>query len=260
MSSKLEAVCTDIDRIKSETSHLAEVNEDLNKVNEDINRLKAVSYAKIAASGVTSVGGGNGSSVKEGISQNNTHVLDHSDKKFNLVIKGLPECQAGLRKHERACKDLEAVVSTLAFINSDLSGQCIRDCFRMGKFDELKCRPMLVKLTRARDVQSILVGRSKLKNLPGIMVKPDLTLEQRQTESILLMKRRELIDSGVGRSDIKLRGNTLYVHKKVYGSVCDSVFSMFGEDVSPDAHNSPLHSSSRDASDASAQSEAAGTS
>ena len=47
--------------------------------------------------------------------------------------------------------------------------------------------------------------------------KPDMSPEERQRESSLLRERWRLIQSGVLRNVIKIRGSHLYVNNKVYG-------------------------------------------
>ena len=67
----------------------------------------------------------------------------------------------------------------------------VRDCTHLGKYHEAKSRPILVKLTRTSDVQSILANWAKLANMPGISIKPDMTQEQRKTEKkYYFMKER----------------------------------------------------------------------
>ena len=100
----------------------------------------------------------------------------------------------------------------------------VRDCSRLGKYHEAKSRPILVKLTRTSDVQSILANRAKLANMPGISIKPDMTPEQRKTEKILLYEGKKLIQNGTDKKIIKLRGNCLYVQGQKHGSVTNFVF------------------------------------
>ena len=52
-----------------------------------------------------------------------------------------------------------------------------------------------------------------------------MTKSERETESTFLKERRALITSGIDKSKIKIRGNTLYVNKTKFGTAKDSVFS-----------------------------------
>ena len=64
----------------------------------------------------------------------------------------------------------------------------------------------------------------KLSERPGISIKPDLSPEERSTQSLLLKERKILIASGTEQKNIKLLGNALFVNKQKYGIVMGSVF------------------------------------
>ena len=55
----------------------------------------------------------------------------------------------------------------------------------------------------------------------------------RKVESFLLQERRKLIDSGVDRRSIKMRGSNLYVNGQLHGSVIDSAFVLSTVDSAP---------------------------
>ena len=55
-------------------------------------------------------------------------------------------------------------------------------------------------------------------------MKPDLSPDQRVQEKILLKERWILIQSGVERSDIKIKGNAIRISSLPHGSVVNSVF------------------------------------
>ena len=97
----------------------------------------------------------------------------------------------------------------------------------LGKYNESHTRPILVRLTRACEVQSILSQRYKLSQSPGISIKPDLSQEERAIESLLLKERKALIVSGTERKSIRIRGSTLFVNKVKYGVVRDLVFQRY---------------------------------
>ena len=85
---------------------------------------------------------------------------------------------------------------------------------------------MLVKLSRSCDVANLLSSRFKLVDHPRIRIKPDLSRRERRIESILLKERRNLIDSGVDRKSIKIKGNSLVVNHLKFGVVTDSGFQL----------------------------------
>lgn len=166
---------------------------------------------------VTNTGQSNPTPNPSRVTSNTTTT--HHDKKFNLVVYGIEESAKGSPRHVRSRNDMDAVADVLTSLDSMVHEHYIRDCQRLGKYLEMKHRPILVKLSRSCDVTSILSSRAKLAGRPGISIKPDMTKEERKIESILLQERRKLIQSGTTSSFIKLRGTSLYVNSKKVGSV-----------------------------------------
>ena len=58
----------------------------------------------------------------------------------------------------------------------------------------------------------------------AISIKPDMTQVEQETEQVLLKERRHLIDSGTECRFIRIIGNSLYVNRKLHGSVQNSQF------------------------------------
>ena len=144
---------------------------------------------------------------------------NQSDRKFNVVLYGISENPKGTKKSLRQIRHFESVSSIVNAVDSGISGHSIRDCTRLGKFSEshTRPRPILVKLNCKRDVISILTNRTKLAT--GIFVKPDMSLQERKVEALILKERRSLINSGTDSKHIKIRGNSLFVRNNVFGSV-----------------------------------------
>lgn len=147
-----------------------------------------------------------------------------SNRKFNLILFGLEESTKGTPRHLRVRKDYENACSLLSSINPLISELSICDCLRLGRYRDDRHRPVLVKLNRSCDVQSILSNRRVLSSRPGISIKPDLSPEERTIESLLLKERRSLINSGINSSCIKIRGNILFLNKNKHGTIVDSMF------------------------------------
>lgn len=147
------------------------------------------------------------------------------DRKYNLVVYGISECPNGTKRSERVKQDIVNSVSILSDLNNDIQANSIRDSLRLGKFkkDQTRPRPLLLKLNRVIDVITVLSNRSSLKD-KSITVKPDMTLEERQIDSLLLKERWSLIQSGVDKSDIKIKSGSLFVKGKKHGYVHNSVF------------------------------------
>ena len=102
--------------------------------------------------------------------------------------------------------------------------QSIKDCFRLGKCfpGSSRPRPILVKFIRISDVTDTLTKRSNLSH--PYVIKPDMPHEQRVQESARLKERWHLIQSGVHRSNIKIRNDRLFVSNRLHGFVINNTF------------------------------------
>ena len=150
--------------------------------------------------------------------------VHRTDRSLNLVIFGIKESKRGTHRHTRSIEDLASVTATLAELDTNLDDFSIRVCYRLGKFsDQARFpRPILVKFNRAMDVARILSNRSKLRS--PVVIKPDLTPEQRSQEAALLKQRWRLIQSGTPKKSIKIRGNKLLLNNRVHGQVVNSEY------------------------------------
>ena len=127
-------------------------------------------------------------------------------------MHGIPECEQGSTRASRQLEDLNKVVSAISTVVESIDENSIRDHFKLGKFrpNAPKPRAVLVKLIHSCDVAKVLSMVSQVKR--PIQIKPDLTRSQRSREAILLRERWKLIQQGVSRKSIRLRGyNSLYV-------------------------------------------------
>ena len=183
-------------------------------------------------------------SSREFDTHSTSHASHSSESKFNVVLFGVQECPSGMSKSARFESDLSNTVGVLSSIDSSIQPQSIRDCFRLGKFSPRasRPRPILIKFVRAPDVVSIL---SKKRNLSHpYSIKPDMPRDQRQQESVLLRERWNLIQSGVDRKNIRIKGNSLYVNGKLHGRVSNLKFVRQDNAPShPDHPNSPRSNS-----------------
>ena len=144
-----------------------------------------------------------------------------SQRKFNLVLHGIPENPHGTSLRSRLRQDHDKVTSVLGDSVPSLSSVSVRDCLRLGKYDRHSSKPrsLLVKFNSSKDVQSILSERINIRTSDGspIYVKRDLPLKERKIESNLLKERRSLLNKGTARSSIKIRGSGLYIDTLLYG-------------------------------------------
>ena len=174
-------------------------------------------------------------------SRGKTNLNDSNpDRKFQIVIYGLDECTKGTPRHVRTRTDLNSVTKTIQSICPELTDQSICDCIRLGRYSDDRHRPVLTKLVRSCDASNILANRRKLSNFPGISIKPLMTLKERKTELTLLRQRRALIDSGVSKSSIKIRGNAIYTDNTKHGTASESVFTLCNPSITqPSTDSNP---------------------
>ena len=107
------------------------------------------------------------------------------DQKYNVVLYGITECSSRTTRHERQQSDVKSVLETLNGIKVQLNPDHIIDCFRLGKFkqNQPRPRPILIILQCTMDVNSILANKSSLPS--SLVIKPDMSPQERATESTL---------------------------------------------------------------------------
>ena len=139
---------------------------------------------------------------------------------------------------EREKLDLNHATQVLTDLDNTVQPHSIRDTIRLGKYNPSsgRPRPLLVTLNRSSDVNSILSKRPQLKS--PFVIKPDLSRDARVTESHLLKVRWSLIQDNTPKSDIKIRGNKIYVKGKLHGQA-DSAGFRPNEPSSTDSTSPP---------------------
>ena len=90
-----------------------------------------------------------------------------------------------------------------------------------------KPRPILVKFVRIEDVSKVLVNRRAAKS--PVVVKPDMTKEERVRESTLLKQRWNLINSGVPKQAIRISRTKIFVNNVEYGAYSQNGFVCAGD-------------------------------
>ena len=141
-----------------------------------------------------------------------------------ILIYGINETPKGVPRHSRLISDNKAVAEVVSKIDESIPNHSVQDCTRLGRLTAGKNRPILVKMSRSCEVSSVLSQHRKLKSCPGIFIKPDMSHTEQNIESIILKKKRELIQSGVPKDQIKVKGTILFVNSKRFGSVKDLQF------------------------------------
>ena len=147
------------------------------------------------------------------------------DRKFNIIIFGIPEQPQGSSRFMRSQNDFNAISTTISKVENDSNHKSsIRDCHRIGKYQSSRSRPILVSLNSTADVRNILSINRSLSS--SVSIKPDRSPAERKTESVLLKERWRLIQTGTDRHSIRLRGSALYVNGRLHGRATDSVFTL----------------------------------
>ena len=167
------------------------------------------------------------------------------DRKCNVVFYGLAECPPNTPRATRSQSDLKNVLSAVPNIDSS----AIKDLHRLGKYKpgQQRPRPLLVQFLRTLDASAVLSDRSKLS--PPILAKPDMTPEERNTESLLLKARWNLIQQGFPRKTIKIRNAHIYLNNQPYGVVTNSKFNQLNQPVPPQGTSNTVHSESAQSMD-----------
>ena len=168
-----------------------------------------------------------GSRVHQSIAPASDASTNIVHKKFNIVMYGLNEPPKGSPRHECLSSDTNSACTIIKSICPEMNDHTICDCSRIGKYSEDRTRPLIVRFARSCDVATILSSRHKISRSehPHVFLKPYMTITERKTESTLLKERRVLIDSGVERKLIKIRGNSIYINKTKVGSANEATFT-----------------------------------
>lgn len=173
-----------------------------------------------------------------------TIASSNSDKKLNVVVYGVAEHPPKTNRQTRLDKDLDSLLSCFSDIDSKFDSSAIKDYFRLGKYDSSSSRPrpLLVKLLRRADVNTLLQNRSKLTS--SLSLKPDLTPEERAIEALLMKERWSLIQKGTDRKQIKIRNHSLFLNNKLHCKLVDSKIEFQSQTSSSENHDNSSQQSS----------------
>ena len=123
-----------------------------------------------------------------------------SERRFRVVVYGIEESPPNTPRYKRSQHDLDKMCGAIPVIDST----SIKDFFRLGKFrvGQRHPRPILITFLWMSDVTTVLSNRDKL--VSPIAVKPAMTAEKRNIESLLLHERWNLIQNGMDHKQIKI--------------------------------------------------------
>ena len=164
-------------------------------------------------------------------------AVDHS-RQYNAVFYGLSECDTGTHHLERVKLDLDKVAELCVSIDCNIPKNAIRDCIRLGKYvpNSSRPRPILVKFNSTIHAANLFSRKSFCPN--GIFIKHDLSPVERQIESTLLKERWQLLQSGVDRKSIKIRGSNIFVSGKLHARVTNG--TLLKENIPPTDQPTPV--------------------
>ena len=126
-------------------------------------------------------------STKESVKQVMKKVSEEERRSANLMIYGLPEHDG-----ENIVQSVEDIYKSM---NVSAPKEAI-DCYRIGKKQDGKVRPIRLECQNRQEVEFALVHSRKLKysvKHSGVYLAPDRTKEQRLEHSLLVKKMKDLI-------------------------------------------------------------------
>ena len=164
-----------------------------------------------------------------------------TDRSSNVVVYGIKESETGTKRPDRKKADFDNIMHTFSSANVSIQASSIRDFYRLIKFrhDQSRPRPILIKYLRVFDAEAVLSKRSSF--CAPIVIKQDMTKEERLVESILLREQWNLVQNGTDRKFIKIRNTQIFVHNKLHGSVQGSKFQACQHTNSNNSTNSQSH-------------------
>ena len=111
---------------------------------------------------------------------------DTVDRKSNLVVFGMKECESGLNRGDHIITDIENVVQVFNEIDPKIQSSDVKDCFCMGKYKPDKVHPLLIKFHQKWKPDYILSHRSSLSS--KVYIQPDLPAAARKIKSTLYIQ------------------------------------------------------------------------
>ncbi|KAJ3666212.1 hypothetical protein Zmor_001665 [Zophobas morio] len=137
-------------------------------------------------------------------------VLERQKRGSNIIVYNLPEHPASIPKLERLANDKQNISNLINSLD-DTVDTSNPNCFRLGKFSELRARPIKVVLQSEEDVFKLI---RKAKNLSttqefkNIRIPFDRTPKQQELYNQLKKKLKDRIEQGESNLKIRYRNGT----------------------------------------------------
>jgi len=139
------------------------------------------------------------------------HTYKSPTLKYQLRISGVMEQEENLKHFERQKLDFQYAEKMLKHIGKE---NCkLSDCFRLGKFkkDQKKPRWLVITFISVWDRNMVLQSSSALSTFEDrIFLSPVLSPADMELEKKILKKRRELINDGANKKELKIKNLKLY--------------------------------------------------
>ena len=231
-SMEIRLLCDDVKLLKEAFVNLkwslsSEVQApSTNRVNKAVTKVSSEARSTDTSSTATLHSPTTGSSPHSGAANSESMtVAQFNNRNLNVVVSGIPERQSDISRKQRWLQDLKEV-TTLFTESQSILASSIVNCRRLGKFSvsNTRPRPILVHFNSCSVVVEILSRRSSFLLF---IVKPDLSPTERANERLLLKERWKLIQEGVNKSGIKIKGAKLFVEGTLFGYIKDLAFLLY---------------------------------
>ena len=141
---------------------------------------------------------------------------------------GINEYPQNTSRQTRQLTDLENILKVFSDAQIGIDNSSIKDFFRLGKFnskrDSKRPRPILIKFLRSADASKVLSNRGLFPS--PTYIKPDLTVDERAKDLVLLKERWALITQKIDHKRIKIRNKSIYLDDNLYGHLEGTTFHL----------------------------------
>ena len=139
--------------------------------------------------------------------EKNPTVKARTANDLAIRIRGIDESKKETAR-ERAEEDIQEIQSILKFLKLDCQ---ITDCRRMGAFKDGRHCSILATMPCMYDKSILLLSLSRLKRYcKTVYISKDYSLQEEEQLNNCLKKRKDLIDAGFPRKNLKIINLTLY--------------------------------------------------
>ncbi len=196
LEQRVESVEEDIKK-KASKEQVQQLEERVTKIEK-----KQEEEPQPSTSGVSS------SEIEKKLKEHAKEQRERDDRKNNLVIFNVPEAPANNTPAERMNKDIEYFLKVSKEVcKVEIKKGEIEKAFRLGKYDNTKVRPVLIKLKEPEKKKKLFLNLKYLREHKGryeeVKIAHDLTKTQRT-------EHKEMIDEAKEKD--KEPGQENYIH------------------------------------------------